>query len=150
MSELYRAEDGTIRRRGTPEEPNVHERPLPQTEHGGRKFFFVMYCIFITIALGGAIYTNLADIGSADGFFGGIQPIATIICAGLSCLIYGCGSADERGYDLGAFFFVTLAAAAGAAIAFFALELLPMIFSSFIYFIIAVVALGVIGGALGG
>lgn len=150
MEELYRAEDGTLRRRGIPEEHNTPQ-PTPHTsENIGRRMLFIMYCVFITIALGGALYTCFAEGNADEGFFASVMPVAMIVGAGLGCLIYGCSSAAERCYDLGAFFFATLAAGAGAMIVFWILSLVPLLLSSLAYFFIAILLIGIFCGAIGG
>ena len=150
MNELYRAEDGTLRQRGTPESNGTNENPLPYSDpHSGRKLFFWLYCIFLCIALGGALYTTFAEGSTVSETIDSIMPIAMILGSAVACLIYGHGGAKESGYHLGTFFAVTFWAALGAMAAFWGLSLLPAVLSVFSYIIIGIVAICIIAGIIG-
>ncbi|MBR5539521.1 MAG: hypothetical protein IKU61_06445 [Clostridia bacterium] len=151
MNELYRAEDGTLRRRGVPQERQPRRSQQTYTpEHGARKAFFAIYCVFLTIAFGGGLYTGIAGELTGNETIDAIMPIAMIVGAGLACLIYGCGRASERGYDFGAFFAVSFWAGVGSVVVFWCLSLVPLIISSFLYIVLAIVAICFIFGIIGG
>lgn len=165
MNEIYIAEDGTIRTRGSSSASSTNSTPS-ETYHTytneassyevstARKLWFWLYSIIFAFLIGTGLASICCaiDLGSGDflEFFEMILPFGVIGGSVLGAILYGCNGADSLSYNMGAFILSPLCAIAGVIGIGFIICIVPFILICIWYVFVITLIIGVIVGIISG
>lgn len=164
MSDIYLAEDGTIRTRSSSSASSTNSFPETFPFHitetcsykvsTTRKLWFWLYSIIFAVLLGAglALISCAIDLGNGVflDFFEMILPYGVIGGSVLGAILYGCNGAKSIAYNMGAFVLSPLCAFAGTLGIGLILCLVPYILICICYVFMFILVIGVIISAIAG